>query len=211
MFVLGQSSDTDEIKTRWYAIASCTDEISVALGRFTSLGSNGYVGYLSSADRLSDFIVTVSNVSFPETSAQLVPPEFITCGQYQGYPGPSQTGTVICSPGHIRGRYVFISLPTLGVLTMCEARVFAGRPFASKMWWYLTPILRISLFGEWSNHIPCFFKDAIIHPCIHALTSARFLPETSLKLCHWWIIAYHKSLRMSILTHALNMVLLQLI
>ena len=131
MFVLGQSSDTDEIKTRRYAAASCPDQISVAFGRCSSRGSSSYVGYLSSADRLSDFIVTVSNVSFPVTSAQLVPPKFILCGQYQGYPGPSQTGTVICSPGPSRGRFVFISLPTLGVLTMCEARVFAGRSYAS--------------------------------------------------------------------------------
>ena len=82
---------------------------------------------LSFTDRLSDFIVTVSNISFPVTSNQLVSPAFTLCGQYQGYPGPGQRGTVICSPGPSRGRYVFISLPTLGVLTMCETRVFAGR------------------------------------------------------------------------------------
>ena len=89
--------------------------------------SYGYVCYLTSAGRLSDFIVTVSNVSFPVTSAQLVPPAFILCGQYQGYPGPAQTGTVICNPGPSRGRFVFISLPTLGILTLCEVRIFAGR------------------------------------------------------------------------------------
>ena len=82
--------------------------------------------YLSSIDRLSNFIVTVSNISFPATAAQLVPPAFTRCGQYQGYPEPGQAGTVTCSPGPSRGRYVFISLPTLGILTMCETRVFAG-------------------------------------------------------------------------------------
>ena len=84
---------------------------------------------LSSADRLLDFIVTVSNVSFPVTAAQIVPPAYIQCGQYQGYPGPGQTGTVTCSPGPSPGRYVFISLPNPGVLTMCETRVFAGRTY----------------------------------------------------------------------------------
>ena len=86
-----------------------------------------YMWCPSFAERLSDFVVTVSNISFPVTSVELVPPAFTLCGQYQGYPGPSQTGTVTCSPGPSRGRYVFISLPTLGVLTMCETRVFAGR------------------------------------------------------------------------------------
>ena len=81
---------------------------------------------LLSVDRLTDFIVTVSNISFPVTAAQLVPPAYTRCGQYQGYPGPGQTGTVTCSPGPTRGRYVFISLPIPGVLTMCETRVFAG-------------------------------------------------------------------------------------
>ena len=80
----------------------------------------------TSADRLSDFMVSVSNVSFPVTAAQLVPPAFTRCGQYQGYPGPGQTGTVTCSSGANRGRYVFISLPTPGVLTMCETWVYAG-------------------------------------------------------------------------------------
>ena len=80
-----------------------------------------------SAERLSDFIVSVSNISFPVTAAQLVPPAFPRCGQYQGYPGPGQTGTVTCSPGPSRGRYVFISLPIPGVLTMCETWVFASR------------------------------------------------------------------------------------
>ena len=36
-------------------------------------------------------------------------------------------GTVTCSPGPSRGRYVFISLPIPGVLTMCETWVFASR------------------------------------------------------------------------------------
>ena len=102
---------------------NCTD--SIYLWRLLFL-CMVYVFCLSSADRLSDFIVTVS-ISFPVTSDELQPPAFIRCGQYQGYPGPGQTGTVTCNPGPSRGRYVFISLPTLGILTICETRVFAGR------------------------------------------------------------------------------------
>ena len=103
--------------------------IPAAFGVFSY--SCSYACYLTSADRLSDFIVTLSNVSFPVTSAQLVPPAFIRCGQHHGYPGPGQTGTVTCSPGPSRGRYVFISLPNPGILTMCETRVFAGRSRAT--------------------------------------------------------------------------------
>ena len=80
------------------------------------------------AERLANFIVTLSNISFPVTSVELAPPVFIRCGQYKGHPGPDQTGTVTCSSGPRRGRYVFISLPIPGVLTVCEARVFTDRP-----------------------------------------------------------------------------------
>ena len=88
-----------------------------------------YTHFPSSAERIANFIVSVSNISFPVTSDELVPPAFIQCGQYQGYPGPGQTGTVTCSPIPSRGRYVFISLPTFDILTMCETRVFAGMTF----------------------------------------------------------------------------------
>ena len=79
------------------------------------------------AGRLSDFIVTISNISFPVNSDELVPPDFIQCGQYVGYPAAGQAGTITCRPGPIRGRYVFVSLPILDVLQMCEVRVFAGK------------------------------------------------------------------------------------
>ena len=115
-------------KVGQYATRLCPDHITLVLWMLSVHFLWLYVlSDLSSTDRLSDFIVTVSNVSFPVTSYELVSPVFTRCGQYQGYPGPGQRGTVICSPGPSRGRYVFISLPTLGILTMCETRVFAGR------------------------------------------------------------------------------------
>ena len=85
-----------------------------------------YTHFRSFAERLSDFIVSVSNVSFPVTADDLVPPAFTQCGQYDGYPGSGQTGTLTCSPGPSRGRYVFISLPAIESLTLCEVRFFAG-------------------------------------------------------------------------------------
>ena len=71
--------------------------------------------------------MTISNISFPVNSDELVPPDFIQCGQYVGYPAAGQTGTLTCNPGPIRERYVFVSLPILGVLQMCEVRVFTGK------------------------------------------------------------------------------------
>ena len=98
-----------------------TIAITTTTTTFTST-CNRYI-----AGRLSDFIVTISNLSFPVNSDEMVPPDFIQCGQYVGYPAAGQTGTVTCSPGSIRGRYVFVSLPILGVLQMCEVRVFTGK------------------------------------------------------------------------------------
>ena len=84
----------------------------------------------SYTDLLANFIVTVSNVSFPVTPDQLDSSAFIRCGQYQGYPSGIEKGVVTCSPGPVVGRFVFVSLPDDGqirTLTLCECRVYAGR------------------------------------------------------------------------------------
>ena len=74
---------------------------------------------------LSDFLVTVSNTRFPVTYDQLS--SFTRCGQYSGYPAASQWGRVTCSPGPVRGRYVYVSIDNAShYLVMCEVKVFGG-------------------------------------------------------------------------------------
>ena len=79
----------------------------------------------SSHNSNSDFLVTVSNTAFPVTYDQLS--SFTRCGQYSGYPAASQWGRVTCSPGPVRGRYVYVSIHNSGYyLIMCEVKVFGG-------------------------------------------------------------------------------------
>ena len=69
------------------------------------------------AEWLADFIVTVSNSSFPVYAYQLVPPMFVHCGQFLGIPGPGETQP-------IRGCHVFISIPAVTPLQLCEVEVY---------------------------------------------------------------------------------------
>ena len=84
-----------------------------------------------SASRLDAFEVTISNHSFPVARNDMTDTAlFVPCGQYSGYPAASAWGRVTCSPGPIRGRFVFISSPRKSViLTICELKVFAGMLF----------------------------------------------------------------------------------
>ena len=129
--------------------------------------------------RLADFIVTVSNTSFPVSAAQLVPPEFVRCGQFPGSPGVGGTGTVTCSPQAINGRFVFISLPQPRSLMMCEVEVrydgklvpptWLSNHMPGKVWGEITypfPNFNGCTFEvrEWiSNFIPHFSMGVIIY------------------------------------------------
>ena len=79
------------------------------------------------SDRLADFTVTVSNVSFPIKADQLMSSGFERCVQYNGFPGAAETVKVTCDTAPIRGRYVYISLPGNQPLTLYEARVYGGK------------------------------------------------------------------------------------
>ena len=101
---------------------SVLDYISVVPAGKHQYISTGFV------DRLYDFIVTVSNTSYPVSADELVPPDFVRCGQFPGSPGAGGTGTVVCSPEAINGRFVYISLPQPRSLMMCEVEVrYEGR------------------------------------------------------------------------------------
>ena len=73
-----------------------------------------------------DFEVVVSNISSPVTDI-LTSPGFKRCGQHPGVPVPGEIVKVTCSPGPIRGRYVYISNPDATFpLVLCEVRVYGG-------------------------------------------------------------------------------------
>ena len=146
---------------------------------FCALFISLYLLALFFTDRLSDFIMTVSNVSFPVTSYELVSPAFTWCGQYQGYPGPGQRGTVTCSPGPSRGRYVFISLPTLGILTMCETQVFAGR--AKTKFKFIGTVC--SLISQLSANI---YESSFCNEFILKKLIITFHPELRFDSCSKW-------------------------
>ena len=76
--------------------------------------------------KLSNFIVIVTNISFPTTSTILTANATGRCGQYPGHPVEGTVGRVLCSPSPIKGRYVYITLPAVRYLMLCEVEVFMG-------------------------------------------------------------------------------------
>ena len=77
------------------------------------------------AQDLSDFIITISNISYPVQASQFSDPSFVRCGQYVGYPHlPTLMGRVTCSPGPIWGRFVYVSKPQVSGMSFCEAKVY---------------------------------------------------------------------------------------
>ena len=79
------------------------------------------------APKLSNFIVIVTNIAFPITSLMITINDADRCGQYPGYPIDGTVGRVLCSPSPIRGRYVYITLPAVQHLMLCEVEVFTGK------------------------------------------------------------------------------------
>ena len=116
-------------------------------------------------ERLSDFRVLVSNTSFPVTSSQLATEQFRLCGQFPGIPPAAAISRVKC-PGATIGRYVYITLPRRGFLTLCEVHLYGrkyeansskwrpfcpGRDGLTFMWW-CPEIWTASWISEARNH-----------------------------------------------------------
>ena len=60
-------------------------------------------------------------------ASQFADPSFVRCGQYNGYPDvPTLMGRVTCSPGPIRGQFVYVSLTSVSQMTFCEAKVYGA-------------------------------------------------------------------------------------
>ena len=115
-----------------------------------------------SAFSLDSFEVTISNHSFPVTRNDFVDTaKFAPCGQYSGYPAARAWGQVTCSPGPVRGRFVFISSPHKSViLTICELKVFAGMLFSNESNITSSTILRSFIIQFWK------FTQQITHETV---------------------------------------------
>ena len=81
------------------------------------------------ADRLKDFRVLISETGFPVNTSQFNTEQFHLCGQFPGMPPAGVKSRVKCPWGGITGRYVYITLPRIAVLTMCEVEIY-GRKWA---------------------------------------------------------------------------------
>ena len=78
--------------------------------------------YPFSEERLSDFIVAVSNTENPANSDVL--DTFSRCGQFSGQPGDVET--MSCAPD-ATGRYLYVYLPTTQFLAICELEAYGIR------------------------------------------------------------------------------------
>ena len=76
------------------------------------------------ADRLGDFIVTVSDIAPSASTHPSSAAGFTECHRYQGIPPESSTVTVLCDVAPIWGRFVTIYLPANEALTICEVQVY---------------------------------------------------------------------------------------
>ena len=110
-------------------------------------------------ERLSDFRVLVSNMSFPVTSPQLATEQFRLCGQFHGIPPAAAISRLKC-PRAIIGRYVYITLPRRGFLTLCEVHLY-GRKY------------EVNSFAKWRPFCPrggglkCSASPFHHRPCVH--------------------------------------------
>ena len=80
-----------------------------------------------SVERLSDFTVYVSDVSFPPPDDQpFAEPDYHVCATYVGYP-PGGTAVIItCQQGPVWGwgTHLYIQQPRVEFLTLCEVEVY---------------------------------------------------------------------------------------
>ena len=81
------------------------------------------------ADLLKDFRVLISETGFPINTSQFNTEQFHLCGQFPGMPPAGVKSRVKCPWGGITGRYVYITLPRIAVLTLCQVEIY-GRKWA---------------------------------------------------------------------------------
>ena len=89
--------------------------------------------YFVITGRLSNFCVLISDVGFPVNSSMLNTDQFHLCGQFPGIPPAAVKSRVKCPWGGIMGRYVYITLPRTGVLTLCEVQIYGGKALSCPM------------------------------------------------------------------------------
>ena len=104
--------------------------------------------------RLSDFIVSVSDVAPPAQTRPLDEVFYPTCYRHAGHPGAGETITVYCDPAPIWGRYVYISLPVSDELALCEVQVYEGK-HVEYSYTLMTPVLNFTYvnFGWLYCHV----------------------------------------------------------
>ena len=71
---------------------------------------------------LYNLVITISNTSYPVQASQFSDPLFVRCGQINGF--PYLLARVTCSPGPIRGQFVYFHKPYVSGMTFCEAKVY---------------------------------------------------------------------------------------
>ena len=86
--------------------------------------ANSFTDYDLFAERLGDFVVTVSDIAPSESTDPSSSIGFTECHRYSGIPPASSTVTVFCDVAPIWGRYVTIYLPIKEALTICEVQVY---------------------------------------------------------------------------------------
>ncbi len=82
------------------------------------------VYYLFTGDRLHDFIVSLSNKSYPYTTFPLAGLNYVTCAQYNGAVPQGATITLTCTQPAI-GQYVAVYIPSIqAIRSLCEVEVY---------------------------------------------------------------------------------------
>ncbi len=77
------------------------------------------------AERLHDFVITVSNTSFPWTNFPLTEPEYVQCANHPGVAGAGNI-KLDCQQQPIIGQYLSVHIQSTSpeILTICELQVF---------------------------------------------------------------------------------------